>query len=187
MLQLLLIFLLAMIEFLRKLIEFFNKYNIPYMLSGSMAMTSYAISRYTKDFDFVVHLNYSDIPYLTGYFKEGYYYDEDSIKEAIKHEGLFIIIDHKSNYKAGFIIRANNEFEKIKFERRNLIPFQDLKIFIISPEDLLLSKLMWIQELRSALQSEDIIQLSRFNEMDWPYIWAWVEKLKLNTFGLIKK
>lgn len=152
-----------------------------------MAMTSYVVSRYTKDIDFVVHLNYSDIPHLTGYFKEGYYCDEDSIKDAIKYKRLFNIIDHKSNFKADFIIVRDTEFEKIKFERRRLISFQDLKVYVISPDDLLLSKLMWIQELQSALQSEDIIQLSGINDMDWLYIWAWIEKLKLNTFGLIKK
>ncbi len=81
----------------------------------------------------------------------------------------------------------DEEFERIKFERRALIDFLDLKIFVISPEDLLLSKLVWIQELQSALQSEDIIQLSGFIEMNWKYIWAWIEKLKLNTFALLKK
>jgi hypothetical protein len=176
-----------MFDFLRVLIVFFEKNNISYMLSGSMAMSTYTGPRFTRDFDFIVHLKPSDALLLSDYFKEGYYFDEETITEVIKRKGMFNIIDHKSNYKADFIILRDEEFEKIKFERRALIDFLDLKIFVICPEDLLISKLVWIQELQSALQSEDIIQLSKFSELDWEYIWLWVEKLKLNTFGLLKK
>ena len=175
-----------MLEFLRKLLDFFDKYNIPYMLSGSMAMTTYIGPRYTRDFDFIVHLKPSDVLFLTDYFKEGYYYNEESVKEAIHLKGMFNIIDHKSNYKADFIILTGSEFEQTKFKRRRLIQFLELKIFVISPEDLLLSKLVWIQELQSALQSEDIAHLSKYTELDWSYIWSWIKKLKLNTFGLLK-
>jgi hypothetical protein len=175
-----------MFDFLRVLIDFFERNKISYMLSGSMAMSTYTGPRFTRDFDFIVHLKPSDALLLSDYFKEGYYFDEESITEAIKQKGMFII-DHKSNYKADFIILKDSEFEKIKFEKRALIDFLDVKIFVISPEDLMLSKLVWIQELQSALQSDDIIQLSGFSKMDWQYIWTWVEKLKLNTFDLFKK
>jgi hypothetical protein len=157
------------------------------MLSGSMAMSVYTGPRYTRDFDFVVHLNPSDILSLTDYFKEGYYYDEDSIKEAIRTEGSFNIIDHKSNYKADFIILKNEEFELIKFERRKKVNLFNFSVFVISVEDLLISKLTWIQQLQSALQANDILQLAKLNQLDWQYIWLWVERLKLSTFGLIKK
>jgi hypothetical protein len=59
-------------------------------------------------------------------------------------------------------------------------------VFIISPEDLLLSKLQWIQEQRSAQQANDIVQLSGLEQLDWPYIRDWIKKLKLNTFDLLK-
>lgn len=45
-----------MFEFLRVLVQFFDKYQIPYMLSGSMAMSIYTGPRYTRDFEFIVHL-----------------------------------------------------------------------------------------------------------------------------------
>jgi hypothetical protein len=176
-----------MFDFLRILIQFFDKYNIPYMLSGGMAMGTYTGPRYTRDFDFIVHLKPSDVLLLADYFKEGYYYDEESMIDAIKRKGMFNIIDHRSNYKADFIILKDDEFERIKFERRSLVQFLDFKVFIISVEDLLLSKLVWMQQLQSAQQAEDIVQLSRLEEIDWLYISRWVNTLKLNTFDLIKK
>ena len=175
-----------MFDFLRILIKFFDKYNIPYMLSGGMAISTYTGPRYTRDYDFIVHLKPSDVLLLKDYFKDGYYYNEESMIDAIKNKGMFNIIDHKSNYKAYFIILKNDEFEMIKFERRTIIQFLDFKVYIISAEDLLLSKLVWVQELQSAVQTEDIRQLSRLEEIDWPYIWKWVSILKLNTFDLLK-
>ncbi|MEI9946233.1 MAG: hypothetical protein WDN26_18675 [Chitinophagaceae bacterium] len=156
------------------------------MLSGSMAMSTYTGPRYTRNFDFIVHLKPADVLLLTDYFKEGYYYEEESAKDAIKLKGMFNIIDHKSNYKADFIILKDNEFERIKFERRFSVQFLDLKIFIISAEDLLLSKLLWIQELQTGLQNEDIMMLSKLNTLDWIYIRKWINALKLNTFNLLK-
>lgn len=50
-----------MLDFLRILIQFFDKNNIPYMLSGSMAMSTYTVPRFTKDFVFIVPLKPNDL------------------------------------------------------------------------------------------------------------------------------
>lgn len=176
-----------MFDFLRILIQFFDTNKIPYMLSGSMAMSIYTVPRFTRDFDFIVHLKPADVLLLTQQFKEGYYCDEDAIREAIAHEGMFNIIDHKSNYKADFVILKNNPYRKTEFERMRSFDFLDMKVFLVSPEDLLISKLIWIQEVQSSVQAEDIKALSVLEELDWNYIHTWIINLKLNTFGLIKK
>jgi len=176
-----------MFDFLKILLHFFDEYRIPYMLSGSMAMSTYTGPRYTRDFDFVVHLKPVDASLLADFFRQGYYCDEDSIKDAINKEGMFNIIDHKSNYKADFIILKSHPYRKVEFERRRLVEFLDMKIYLVSPEDLLISKLIWIQEIRSSVQSDDIKLLSELTGLDWEYIHYWIGELKLSTFGLIKE
>ena len=116
----------------------------------------------------------------------GYYCDEDSISEAIRNKSLFNIIDYKSNYKADFVILKDEPYRQEEFRRRRQIEFLDMKIYLVSPEDLLLSKIIWIQELQSSLQAEDIKTLSQVSHLDWNYIHQWIHILKLNTFGLIK-
>jgi hypothetical protein len=175
-----------MFDFLRTLITFFDKYNIPYMLSGSMAMSTYTGPRYTRDFDFVVHLKPSDAFLLSENFKDGYYCDEDTITEAIERESMFNIIDHKSNYKADFVILKSSFYRRTEFERRKTVDFLDMKIFLVSPEDLLISKLIWIQEIQSSVQIDDIKMLSVLEGLDWIYINYWIRELKLNTFGIVK-
>jgi Nucleotidyltransferase of unknown function (DUF6036) len=176
-----------MFDFLRILIRFFDQNNIPYMLSGSVAMSTYTLPRFTRNFDFIVHLKPKDSLLLAEYFKEGYYCDEDSVRDAISNKGLFNIIDHKSNYKADFVVLKDEPYRLEEFGRRREIDFLDMKIYCVSPEDLLLSKIIWIQELQSSQQMEDIKSLSQMNGLDWDYIRHWVSILKLNTFGLIEK
>jgi len=175
-----------MIDFLRRLIQFFEQNNIPYMLSGSVAMSIYIIPRHTKDFDFVVHLKAGDAAVLADYFKEGYYCNEDAVKEAIRYKSMFNIIDYESGYKADFIVLKNDPYRQEEFHRRKQLDFMNMKIYVVSAEDLLISKIIWIQELQSDIQKEDIKEIVKARGLDWPYINHWISSLKLNTFGLIK-
>lgn len=175
-----------MIEFLKQLIGYFKKEKIPYMLSGSVAMSIYSVPRFTRDFDFIVHLKPGDAKGLVTYFKEGYYCDEDAVNEAIESRGMFNIIDHASGYKAVFIILKNEAYRFTEFERRRKLHFQGMEINLVSVKDLIISKIIWIQQIQSDIQAEDIRVLSVIEELDWAYIHKWVGSLKLNTFGLLK-
>jgi hypothetical protein len=57
-----------MIDFLRRLIGYFDQYGIPYMLSGSVAMSLYVEPRFTRDYYFVVHLKHDNVVSLMSYF-----------------------------------------------------------------------------------------------------------------------
>lgn len=133
-----------MFDFFRILIAFFDRNSIEYMLSGSVAMSTYTVPRFTRDFDFVVHLKEQDIPLLVQEFSEGYYCDEEAVIEAVKNRGMFNVIDHKSGYNADFIILKNEPFRQAEFVRRKEIQFLDMNISVVSPEDLLISKIIWI-------------------------------------------
>lgn len=176
-----------MFDFLRILISFFDRNGIDYMLSGSVAMSTYTVPRFTRDFDFVVHLKEQDIPILVASFRDGYYCDEDAVTEAVKHKGMFNIIDHKSGYKADFIILKNQPFRQAEFKRKRNIQFLDMSIQIVSPEDLLISKIIWIQDIQSAVQAEDIKTIYELDGLDRAYIKDWIDKLELNTFGLLNE
>ena len=154
------------------------------MLSGSVAMSTYTEPRFTRDFDFIVHLKPEAASLVATSFREGYYCDEDAIREAIQNKGIFNIIDHKSNYKADFVILKDEPFRQVEFSRRRQINFMNMKIYIVSPEDLLLSKLIWIQQIQSGLQIEDIKSLWKINNLDRNYIHQWIATLKLNTFDI---
>lgn len=175
-----------MIQFFDKIIDVLNILNIPYMLSGSVAMSLYVIPRATRDFDFIIHLAPQDVEQFAAHFQEGYYCNKESVKDAVRNPGMFNIIDHASGYKADFVVLKNDVYRKTEFERRKAIDYFGKTIFVVSPEDLLISKLIWIQSLQSGIQMEDIRNLRQVDNLDWHYIEDWVSRLNLNTFNLLK-
>ena len=148
-------------------------------------MSVYVLPRATRDFDFVIHLHPQDVEALVNHFKDGYYCDRDAIREALHRKTMFNIIDHASGFKADFVILKDNEYRQTEFGRRAQVDFAGMPIYIVTAEDLLLSKLIWIQELQSAIQMEDIRSLAVVSNMDWNYVNLWISKLNLNTFGLL--
>ncbi len=88
------------------------------------------------------------------------------------------LIHNKSSIKVDCIIRKNDTYRKIEFERRKKIQLADTNIFIVSKEDLIISKLFWIKESNSELQKSDVknLLISGFNKK---YLLNWVEELNL--------
>jgi hypothetical protein len=60
-----------------------------------------------------------------------------------------------------------------------------MEVWVVMPEDLLISKLIWIQDFKSNLQIEDIKNLMKIENLDFNYIDYWIKELGLNTFNLI--
>lgn len=174
-----------MLEFLKIIILFFKNNDIDYMLSGSVALGLYTVPRATRDFDFVVFMKDENIQLFMENFQNGYYCDRDSIKYAIQTFSMFNIIDHASGFKADFVVLKNQPFRQTEFKRRVEISFLEMPVFVVTPEDLLISKLIWIQDFESSLQKEDIKNLMQLKTLDLNYIHFWIKELNLNTFNFI--
>jgi hypothetical protein len=174
------------LDFFKKIIDYFNTYHIPYMLSGSIAMSIYIIPRATKDIDFVIHLQPQDIDGLVNYFQGAYYCSKDAVTDAVNRQSIFNIIDNASGFKADFVILKNDEYRLTEFERRQEMDYYGTNIYVVSPEDLLISKLIWIQGWQAAVQMEDIKNLSLLTDLQNDYIDYWITKLNLNTFNLLQ-
>ncbi len=174
-----------MISFFNKIIDVLNESKIPYMLSGSVAMGVYIVPRATRVFDFVIYLRQNQVKNFVEKFKEGYYCNEDAVKDAINHNSIFNIIDFETHYKADFILMKEDDYGIEAFNRRTEMKFYGNNYFLITVEDLLISKLKWIQEIQSPIQMEDIKNLSHLDTLDWTYTNHWINKLNLNTFKLL--
>lgn len=173
-------------ELLKEIIKMFDKLNIPYLLSGSLAFNIYAIPRATRDIDIVIELKEKGLGKFISELEGKYYYNEETIKEEIKRRGMFNIIHLATSFKVDLIVRNDSLFELKKFERIKKTMIDDLEINVISAEDLILSKLIWIQELESEIQKNDIKMLMENKNMDIDYIRYWIKDMKLKTYNLFK-
>lgn len=173
------------LELLEETCKKLERAKIPYMLSGSLAMNVYTIPRMTRDIDIVIHLKLNDLDTFSDLFKDGFYLYKEGIKSEIKTEGMFNVIDYDSGEKIDFIIRKNTEFHISEFERRRRTKAFGFNAWVVSVEDLIISKLKWIQDLESETQKRDISNLLNSSEVDRSYVEFWCKKLNLNTYNLI--
>ncbi len=177
--------MLMVIELLKIACEALDKEEIPYMLSGSVAMNVYTVPRMTRDIDIVISLRFEDIDKFAKIFEEGFYIYKEGIEEEIRRRGMFNVIDFKSGQKIDFIVRKNTAFHLNEFERRRRISTFGFDVWIVSIEDLIIAKIIWIQELQSDRQMGDIQNLFDNTTVDKEYVINWCKELSLNTFNLI--
>ncbi|TVQ96050.1 MAG: hypothetical protein EA399_16620 [Desulfovibrionales bacterium] len=169
------------IDVIRDITQRLEQIDIPYMLTGSIAMNYYAEPRMTRDIDIVVELGVSILDDFFAILEKDYYVPEDSVKQAIRDTTLFNIIHKESVIKVDFIVRKNSEYRILEFKRRKQIHIGETPIHIVSKEDLILSKMYWTRESRSEMQKKDILNLmkSGYNEK---YVEKWA--LHLNVMDI---
>ena len=155
------------------------------MISGSIAMNIYTIPRMTRDIDIVVELSLGRLDEFTDLFPDSYF-NRDTIREEVKRQGIFNIIDHSTGFKLDFIIRKDTEYFRLAFARRKRIAELDTELWVISLEDLIIAKIIWIQQYQSDKQIQDIENLLFNPDKDMKYIIKWCRELELETYNLFK-
>ncbi len=154
---------------------------IPYMLTGSVAANFYAAPRMTRDIDIVIEILHSDASKFFDIFHDDFYINKESIEEAIKHENMFNIIHNDKVIKIDFVVRKKSPYRVTEFDRKKKIEFDDTQIWIVAPEDLIISKLLWAKDSLSDYQIRDVKNLlSSTKNLDEEYIKNWVKTLDLN-------
>lgn len=171
-------------DLLERICSKLEQHDIPYMLSGSLAMLTYTTPRMTRDIDIVINIQSTDLDKFLDIFKEGYYINPPTVEIEIKRRGMFNVIDFESGFKIDFIVRKNTDFHISEFNRRTLSNAYGFQTWIVSIEDLVISKIKWIQELQSDTQINDIKNLIRNPNIDMEYVKQWCKEMNLNTFNL---
>lgn len=165
-------------EVLKDFTERLEKLGIAYMLTGSMAMISYAMMRMTNDIDIVMEVSYNDAEKIIREFEPDYYVPQGRVRDAISRKFMFNLLHQTTLVKIDCVIRKDDEFQKIAFSHRRRVNFSGFEVWIISKEDLILSKLNWAKKTRSEMQMRDVAGIIR-NGYDVDYVEDWAKKLSI--------
>jgi len=164
---------------LKDLVQRLESIKINYMLTGSLAMMHYGVPRMTRDLDVVIEINdVDDVDKMVAAFSGYYYIDREMIKQSLKTQTIFNIVHNESVIKVDFIVKKRDRYRELEFSRRKRIEIDGIKVDVVSKEDLILSKLVWIKDMRSELQVNDVKNLCKSN-YDSNYIEHWAERLSV--------
>ena len=156
--------------------ERLTRAGIAYMLTGSMAMNLYTQPRMTRDIDVVIEVRATDLQRLLTTFRPDYYVDDGAVERALRTESLFNVIHQESVFKVDCIVRKSAPYRLVEFGRRQRLRVGDCETWVVSKEDLILSKLCWGNDSKSEYQARDIGKLLATG-CDRDYIIKWAAEL----------
>lgn len=146
----------AEIEVLKDAVGRLDRVGIPYMLTGSMALAYYAEPRMTRDIDLVVELDRAAGERIVDAFAPDYYVSPEDAVRAVRDQGMFNALHLGHVVKVDFMVRKDDPYRRHEFERRCRVSMPGFEAWIVSREDLILSKLVWAKESASEMQLRDV-------------------------------
>lgn len=169
-------------DLLGRLVAALSAAGIPYMMTGSFASSLHSIPRATRDIDIIIFPNREQLTrFVNSLASANYHTDLDEAIDALRRRSQFNVIDYATGWKVDFIIPPFEEFNVEEFERRQTITVGELELSVISPEDIVVAKLLWARAGQSERQLEDAATVVRFQAegLDRRYIETWVRRLQL--------
>ncbi len=169
------------LDLLRQVVETLERLEIEYAIVGSFASGAWGEPRLTHDIDIVVRLDIFEAQNLCNAFSaEEFYVSKTAANEAVEAQGQFNLLHPASGNKVDFMIVGKTGWNEAQLERRRRAPlFPDLSIYIASPEDIILGKLLYFQIGGSEKHLRDItgILTAEAVEIDYEYLDRFVKQV----------
>lgn len=181
---------------LKEITSFLGKNKIPYMITGAWSAIFYGRPRASHDIDFVVEIHKENTRRVIEVFRKlpsEFLVQPRQIKSAVLGKSMFNILHLPSVLKLDFWILQDDTFNKSRFARRKKEKILGQYMYIASPEDTILKKLLWYKESKIEkhfIDSAFVYQIQEKN-LDKAYLRRWAKKQKttkllqeLNTIDL---
>lgn len=166
----------------RKVITILESLGIAYYIGGSVASSLFGESRYTEDLDLIIELDRIKAkPLLEAFLNASFYISDIAVEDAVSERcASFNVLDNATLEKADLFILQNTAFAKSKMERRVQYILPDgSTLWLSSPEDIVLQKLVWGQGKQSEKQWRDVLGVLKLqgDRLNFAYLWRWGAEL----------
>lgn len=152
---------------------------IKFHITGGLASSFYGEPRLTQDIDIVLRLTIEESSELADSdFKKKFIIDELTIKPAIQNKSIFQALHEETMIKIDFHVGEAIEGELDRSKTVEILP--SLSIPLVTVEDAILSKLIWIQKGSHKSRQDLEMMLKNINKLDQNYIKTNAEKLGIS-------
>lgn len=173
-------------EVVLKVVALLNKMDIPYFLTGAMAVVYYGEPRTTHDIDLVIVIKNSDVNTMIENFEKEFFIDERSIETAIDEKSMFNAVHKETGFKVDFWILGDDDFNKKRFMRRVKVEILGTTMYLPSAEDAIISKLEWYKMSDIDKHYFDALGIYRIQKgkLDMDYVTLWCRKKSILEYWL---
>jgi len=147
---------------------------IPFLLSGSFASNYYGIPRSTRDADFVLEAQRGVGPEFAERLGDEFRLDPQlsfetntgTFRQGLRHK--------KSAFKVELFLLSQDAHDQSRFKRRRAVQLHDRRVWLPSPEDVVITKLRWARG-KDKDDVRDVMAVQR-DKLDWGYIEDWCRR-----------
>lgn len=177
-------------DFLKLILEALEDARVDYLIGGAVAEWAWGEPRATQDLDFVINLPIKAInKFSKALEKRHMLVPAEIMLDTMMEDRADIPINaiHMyTGFKADlYLVREGDELRQSAFQRRRKVDYGPPigEVYIHSPEDLILYKLIYLGISGQPKHSRDIasILLSRKENLESKYIEEWVMRLGLGS------
>ena len=162
----------------RLIVAILKKLDRPFAFTGGLAAITYGDPRSTRDVDLIMEIDpwekdFADT--LADLLNEDFFFSIEGCREAIEEQTMFQAIHKDTMFKVDFHL---SDIVPGSCERRHDVKIPTGQVVpMVTPEDSILSKLVWIQ-LGSDRSRKDVVAMLRVQEtLDNDYLEATAEQL----------
>ena len=176
----------SVIDVALRVAEALESIGAEYFLGGSLASSIDGEPRATNDIDFVVDVPLGRIGDLVSELGSDFEVDLAMLRDAILHGKSANVFYLPLVLKIDIFGHAHGPFDEMEFARRRSVSVQDGRsLYVKSPEDTILRKLLWYREGGevSDRQWRDVLGVLRAwaGKLDNAYLENWATRLALTT------
>lgn len=154
---------------------------VRHAITGSIASSLHGQPYDSQDIDIGVFMTVSQGQQLAMSLPQRFYRSEEALVEAVERRTMANLIDTATQLKIDLCVLPEEPFYQKVMQRRARTSFgPDVPTFwVVSPEDVVLMKLIWRKESQSQKQWQNALSVVRTQglRLDWRYLHTWAGAL----------
>ena len=156
---------------------------IEYAVTGSVMSGIHGEPVTSYDVDIVVKMDAAQAVRLADALPQRFYRSEESLVDAARTCGMANLIDSDTGLKVDLSCMQPTSYRDAVFLRRVKVSLGPgtPEFDGVTPEDIVLMKLLWRKDTRSQKQWENALSVARVNgaRMDWKYLFEQARELEI--------
>ncbi len=170
-----------LIDLIRLVAGALESEGVSYAVTGSIASSIHGEPVTSLDVDMVTFMSPEQAARVAGRLAPRLYADADMVTRAAVERRMANFIDGSSGLKIDVSVLSDTAYHRGLMGRRIKIRTPDRRdaFWVVSPEDIVLMKLVWRKESRSEKQWRNALSVVRVrgHQLDWSYLRDWAGRL----------
>jgi hypothetical protein len=163
-----------------RVLDVLNELDISYVVVGAFAVNYHGIVRATRDADFVAVVGHSQMDAMVRKLGQGFHLDPQLSFESATGTTRFILhhLDQENKPQHIELFRlSDDDFDRARFERRIRVRLLDRPAYVLTAEDVIITKLRWYLALSRSKDKDDArgVMAVQGDRLDWAYIRHWCD------------